>query len=560
MKSVRRYSPGRTSKKDRLQPLNLFSNSVYPCVIVAVPSPPECETPETAKVHRVRTNHVTIDVLDSTYMATDHLPVKNRRTAVQRATYSSLMWQERVRRYLLPGAAEDDPEFLLEIQRLSNLGLRVVGGVEVAVAAFLAVARTLVNPDPSTLQLRLAQTSAVIFLGFVSLGLSRVGALRRFSRAIAICSGLTVAGILIWFSLLMTVYNASADDFVPGQLALIMLVAVAALPMRPTDTLLLGFLIETAYVGLSLIAQNTHQVNTGVDSMYVLFIFMLSLLATGLTAVVYEQRRSTFQWHLRTLRAADDLRQAEARNLLAQNAASVGRLAAAISHELNSPIGALVSGVDTLILLASRQATAPPDQQPRLVVLQNELRKSIKQSTDRLKEIVTRMQRFTNLDKAEVQSANLNEIISDVVTILEPQYKEKAAVELQQKPVPDIVCRPQQLSAVFSSLLLNSVEATDAANGNGRVVLSTQAVDDQIEVKICDNGRGLDPSQLEGIFDPGFKVALGRVSTGNWGLFSSRQIVREHGGDITIDSTLGKGTCVSVLLPCSGCGGLEKPS
>jgi signal transduction histidine kinase len=339
-------------------------------------------------------------------------------------------------------------------------------------------------------------------------------------------------------------------------MTLIMLVAVAAVPLRPTDTLLFGFLMESVYVILALTAHNTHGA-VGVNALYVLFIFMLTMLATGLTAVVYEQRRSTYEWHLRSLGAADDLRQAEARNLLAQNAASVGRLAAALSHELNSPIGALVSGVDTLLLLASRQATAPPDQQQRLVLLQNELRKSIKQSTDRLKEIVTRMQRFTNLDRAEVQSANVNGLLTDVAALLEPQFKDKAVLEMRLQTVPELICRPQQLSAVFSSLLLNSVEARDA---DGRVIISTHAKNAEVEILICDNGRGLEPAELASIFDPGFKVANGRVSTGNWGLFSSRQIIREHGGDIAIESSPGEGTCVRIGLPCTGCGGLEKPS
>jgi len=51
------------------------------------------------------------------------------------------------------------------------------------------------------------------------------------------------------------------------------------------------------------------------------------------------------------------------------------------------------------------------------------------------------------------------------------------------------------------------------------------------------------------VFDPGFKVAGNRVRTGNWSLFSSRQIVREHGGDIHIQSVEGQGTTVSVMLP-----------
>ena len=98
-------------------------------------------------------------------------------------------------------------------------------------------------------------------------------------------------------------------------------------------------------------------------------------------------------------------------------------MAAAVSHELNSPIGALVSGVDTLLLLAARQPHSSPSEQQRLLVLQNELRKSIQQSTDRLREIVARMQRFSNLDMAEVQSANVNDLITDVAALLEPQYE-----------------------------------------------------------------------------------------------------------------------------------------
>jgi signal transduction histidine kinase len=245
--------------------------------------------------------------------------------------------------------------------------------------------------------------------------------------------------------------------------------------------------------------------------------------------------------------AAEGLRQAEARNLLAENAASLGRLAAALSHELNSPIGALGSAVDTLLLLAARQATtAPGPEQQRLVVLQNDLRRSIRASTDRLKEIVERMQRFTNLDKAEVQLANVNEILSDVTALLEPSWRGKAQVELDLKPVPDLVCRPQQLSAVFSGLLGNAVEAT---NGNGHVSVASRENGDYVIVEISDNGHGLAPDELQDIFDPGFRVRGSRVASGNWSMFTSRQIIREHGGDITLSSVPGRGTCVQVSLP-----------
>jgi signal transduction histidine kinase len=70
-----------------------------------------------------------------------------------------------------------------------------------------------------------------------------------------------------------------------------------------------------------------------------------------------------------------------------------------------------------------------------------------------------------------------------------------------------------------------------------------------LQVEFVDNGRGLNQREIENIFDPGFKVAQGRVRTGNWSMFSSRQIVREHGGEIQIESERGRGTKVRVMLP-----------
>lgn len=467
------------------------------------------------------------------------------------------MWQDRLRRYLLPGPVEKEKEFREEILRLSHLGLRVVGALQIVVACFMLLARFVVAPDPETAFYRFVQGACSIVLGILCIVLARIPALYRHSRAIAGTSGVLLCCVVIWYSLLMTAYDPAADDFIPGQITLVMLAGVAAIPLRPTHTLLFGFVVETAYVLLSLLAQQIMIVGPGVDAIFVLFIFMLTLLATGLSTVLYEQRRAKHESYLETVRASEDLRRAEARNLLTQNAASVGRLAAALSHELNSPIGALVSGVDTLLLLASRQATSTPQEAQRLIPLQASLRNSIQQSTGRLRELVTRMQRFTNLDKAEIQSSDVNGILGDVAALLEPQWKGKADVVLDLQPVPKLVCRPQQLSAVFSNLLANAV---DAVNGSGSVHVSTRQSGASIVVSVEDTGRGLSSEKIKTIFDPGFQVSHGRISSGNWSMFSSRQIVQEHGGEIAIESTIGKGTKVHVTLPCEHEGGIQSPS
>jgi two-component system NtrC family sensor kinase len=286
--------------------------------------------------------------------------------------------------------------------------------------------------------------------------------------------------------------------------------------------------------------------SAGMEPAYPLFVSVLTVLATGLTAALYAERRAAYGLWLQTVRAVDDLRQAQSKILLSEHAASLSRLTAALSHELNSPIGALMSGVDTLLAVAAKQAISPPAEQDRLVPLHAGLRRSVQESARRLQQIVERMQRFSNLDRAEVQEANLNDLLADVCALAEPRTSGKVALELELNQIPPLICRPQQLSAVFSSLLNNSI---DALKHGGSIVISTRQHDAQIEIEIRDNGCGVAPEQLRNIFDPGFRVSEDRVLTGNWSMFSSRQIVREHGGEIRVVSGEGRGTSVTVTLP-----------
>jgi signal transduction histidine kinase len=110
-----------------------------------------------------------------------------------------------------------------------------------------------------------------------------------------------------------------------------------------------------------------------------------------------------------------------------------------------------------------------------------------------------------------------------------------------------VKCRPQQISAVFSNLVQNALQALDG--DGGRIRIATRPISGAVEIEISDSGRGVDGHDLENIFDPGFKVRGKRVRSGNWSMFTARQIVREHGGDIRIASALGTGTSVRVMLP-----------
>jgi signal transduction histidine kinase/pSer/pThr/pTyr-binding forkhead associated (FHA) protein len=246
------------------------------------------------------------------------------------------------------------------------------------------------------------------------------------------------------------------------------------------------------------------------------------------------------------LLAAEALRRAEAQVLLSEYAASIGRFAAALSHEFNSPLGALRTALHSSGRLAEKKRLAPPEKQAELESIDAELRRTAFEAADRLNQIVLRMQRITNLDRDEMRSIDLNALLRDVTDLLRSGTQTQVLIMLELQPLPQLLVRPQQMSAVFSNLLQNAIDASGDAQ---TVKISTLRSATSVEITFQDDGRGMSADELAHLFDLSFKVKSGRVSTGNWGLFSSRQIVREHGGDIEIQSAPGQGTVVRITLP-----------
>ncbi len=452
----------------------------------------------------------------------------------------------RVRQCLLP-PPERDPRFQAEVVRVGLSGLKILGAVEISVPVLILFAHWLVHSDPAVFRDSVDHTAVLVGAGLLTSAAASIRWVAARARSAALFSAWLAAAMLIWTSLLLARAFYGADDYIPAGVTLLILTVVAAVPVRPMQILLLGLAIEAAYAS-SVMAVRAGMVEPEVlGQTHHIFIVMLTVLSAGVTAVLYGQRRIDCRSHEEALRITEALTGAQLRAQLAENAASIGKLAAALTHEINSPLGALRSSVDTLLVLAARQAIAPPEQQQRLVEMQAELRKSIQTSAERIQSVVARLQRFISLEEAEVKQANLNDLLSDVALLLEPQMRDKIDLRFDVNPLPTLTCRPQLLTFVFSSLLSNAI---NAVNGDGRIDIFTRLEDSTVRVTIRDDGRGMAADEVESIFDPGFRVSEDRVSSGNWSLFNVRQIVFEHGGDIQIESAEGKGTTVCVTIPC----------
>lgn len=241
----------------------------------------------------------------------------------------------------------------------------------------------------------------------------------------------------------------------------------------------------------------------------------------------------------RTRQSLSVLCHEQTRMMLAQNAATLGRLAAALSHEMNTPLGVLKSSAETLVSAVDRGSAKPETVRQLLRI--------IHESSERLSEVVSRMQRFTNLNRAEVQEMCLNGLISDAAALMDPEVRANVEIRLESR-LPYVMGHPQQLSAVMLMLLNNAVDS------GGRVKVLTLSDGDKVLVEVRDDGRGIPQQVLTDIFEPSFREVGGRIAASHWNLFSCRHVVETHGGEIEIGSVEGEGTTVRITLPIAHAG------
>lgn len=329
-------------------------------------------------------------------------------------------------------------------------------------------------------------------------------------------------------------FNKSGNSSLAG-ITFVMIGEALCIPLRPLQMVWLGLAVA-AYCMLH--PAGPHSI----------LLLPLILLSAGISAARHAQLRSVYREREQEIRTAEALASAQLRAQLVETAMAIGKLVAALTHEINSPLGTLKSGLDSLLMVAGRVFTAPAAERDRLLEMQAQLQGSIQTSSERIQKVISRLQRFIDLEEAEVKEADINELIHDLIVRFEDQIGHAVALQVDLQPLPTMICRPQLLAAAFSELLSNAVEAV---NGDGRVRISSGLQGENVEIRIEDNGRGMKPEEVENIFDPTFQVSGDRVRGSNWGLFYSRQIIFEHGGDIQVSSGLGQGTSFSIMLPYS---------
>ncbi|MBX7148933.1 GAF domain-containing protein [bacterium] len=274
-----------------------------------------------------------------------------------------------------------------------------------------------------------------------------------------------------------------------------------------------------------------------------------------------------------------NLKQAQAQLVQSEKMAGLGVLAAGVAHEINNPVGFVMSNLCTLNSYVSLYKSLS-DKQDKLIDLYrtssnqlaiqgylNEidmLKKKedlnfvnedidilIKESTEgieRVRDIVQGLKSFARLDEADFKDADINEGIESTLKIVWNEIKYKCTLEKKLSPVPLIRCFPGQLNQVFMNLIVN---ASQAIKEKGTITIETFSDNDSVSVKISDTGHGIAPENLEKIFTPFFTTKPTGKGTG-LGLSISYGIIEKHGGTIKVESTVGVGTSFIITLPREG--------
>ncbi len=218
---------------------------------------------------------------------------------------------------------------------------------------------------------------------------------------------------------------------------------------------------------------------------------------------------------------------------------AIGTLTAGVAHELNNPI-------NNIILTASvLQEDFRELSEEKCLELVNDL---VGQS-ERAQKIVRNLLDFARESEVELEPHKVQVIVEETLRLASNQIKlAKVKVEGDvQEHLPAIYGDRQQLEQVFLNLVLN---ALDAMPGGGvlRIKLSQSEDREFVAVRFEDNGIGIPKQYLTDIFDPFFTSKKAAKGTG-LGLSVSLGIVQRHGGDIRVESEVGKGAVFTVLLP-----------
>lgn len=235
------------------------------------------------------------------------------------------------------------------------------------------------------------------------------------------------------------------------------------------------------------------------------------------------------------LKMEEELRETQQQLMQSEKLAAMGRLTSQIAHELNNPIYGIMNTLELL------KTEIPPDSK-RKKILEMSLSETL-----RLSEILRNMLSFSKPEEEVRRPVDVNELLEGIVLFMDKQMREaNIDIETQfEKEIPKVMGSTNQLRQVFLNVMRNAKEAMPQG---GILSLETMRETERVIINIRDTGIGIPEEIRDRIFEAFFTTKHAVKGVG-LGLSVCYGIIKDHGGEIRVQSEKGKGSTFSIILP-----------
>ena len=246
--------------------------------------------------------------------------------------------------------------------------------------------------------------------------------------------------------------------------------------------------------------------------------------------------------HARDLTARKQL---EAQLVMADRLASIGRLAATVGHEINNPLAFVMANLE---LSLERIGEGPiPAERAREIA---EMLREAREGADRVRHIVRDLKVFSRGDSEERTAVDPRRVLDSCANMAKGEIRQRAALVKRYGETPRVAANESRLGQVVLNLIVNAAHAIPEAPGRDHEIVLATHTDERgyVVIEVSDTGSGIPEDVRRHIFEPFFSTKTGGLGTG-LGLSICQSIVAALGGEITVESEVGKGTTFRVVLP-----------
>jgi len=230
----------------------------------------------------------------------------------------------------------------------------------------------------------------------------------------------------------------------------------------------------------------------------------------------------------------------------ADRMAMLGMLSASVAHEVGGPLTYLLGNIELMRVKLERDAYSKDDFLEHLAEAAT--------GAERIARIVRDMRQMARKDDHQtLREIDVKDVVQGSVKMASAEIRKRAELEVELGPVPGVVASETRLAQVFLNLLINAAQAIPEGNTQGqkvRVVTGTGQNGEAV-ISVSDTGSGIDDEVKKKLFTPFFTTKPKGQGTG-LGLSICAQLVHAYGGQIEVDSEVGRGTTFKVTLPSRG--------